>query len=132
MLYVSLPLLKGVNNTKYRKGKKFFLFCKTCLIFCRHFDRTKRVEKSCIQRPQQVFELKKSREYELRNIFVASCIETAARKTGCSTGDMYKRMKRVGFVSGYIIPGYDALHTQSRQHVTEDVLGALRNWEKAR
>ena len=66
---------------------------------------------------------------ELRNIFTSSCIAAAARKVGCSTSEMYRRMKRVGLIHGFIIPGYDALHTQSREHVTEDVLGALKIWE---
>ena len=63
-------------------------------------------------------------------IFAASCIEAAARKLGCSTGQMYRRMKRVGLIHGFIQPGYEALHSQSREHVTEDVLGALRIWEQ--
>lgn len=67
---------------------------------------------------------------EIRNIFASSCVEAAARKLGCSTGEMYRRMKRVGLVAGFILPGYDVLHTQSREHVTEDVLGALQIWEK--
>ena len=67
---------------------------------------------------------------ELRNIFASSCIEAAARKLGCSTGEMYRRMKRVGLIHGFILPGYEALHSQSREHVTEDVLGALRIWEQ--
>ena len=67
---------------------------------------------------------------ELRNIFASSCIEAAARKLGCNTGQMYRRMKRVGLIHGFILPGYEALHSQSREHVTEDVLGALRIWEQ--
>ena len=66
----------------------------------------------------------------LRNIFASSCVEAAARKMGCSTGEMYSRMKRVGLITGYIFPGYEVLHTQSREHVTEDVLGALHIWEE--
>ena len=42
---------------------------------------------------------------------------------------MYKRMKRVGLIEGFILKCYEGLHTQSRQHVTEDVLGALAIWE---
>ena len=49
---------------------------------------------------------------------------------GCNTGEMYRRMKRVGFIAGFILPGYEVLHTQSREHVTEDVLGALQIWEQ--
>ena len=67
---------------------------------------------------------------QLRNIFASSCIEAAARKVGCNTGEMYRRMKRVGLIAGFILPGYEVLHTQSREHVTEDVLGALQIWEQ--
>lgn len=67
---------------------------------------------------------------ELRNIFASSCVEAAARKLGCSTGEIYRRMKRVGLIHGFILPGYETLHTQSREHVTEDVLGALNIWEQ--
>lgn len=67
---------------------------------------------------------------QLRNIFASSCIEAAAQKVGCNTGEMYRRMKRVGLIAGFILPGYEVLHTQSREHVTEDVLGALQIWEQ--
>ena len=67
---------------------------------------------------------------ELRNIFASSCVEAVARKVGCSTGEIYRRMKRVGLIAGFILPGYEVLHTQSREHVTEDVLGALLIWER--
>ena len=42
---------------------------------------------------------------------------------------MYRRMKQVGLIDGFILKCYDGLHTQSREHVTEDVLGALDIWE---
>ena len=67
---------------------------------------------------------------EIRNIFVSSCVEAAARKLGCSTGEVYRRMKRVGLITRFILPGYEVLHAQSREHVTEDVLGALQIWEQ--
>ena len=69
---------------------------------------------------------------QLRNIFTSSCIEAAARKEGCSTGEMYRRMKRVGLIAGFIIPGYEGLHTQSRDYVTDIVLSALGIWEQKR
>ena len=56
---------------------------------------------------------------ELRNIFAFSCVEAAARKLGCSTSEMYRRMKRVGLIHGFIIPGYEALHSQSRELTNE-------------
>ncbi len=68
-------------------------------------------------------------ERESRMIFASSCIESAARERNVSTTEMYNRMKRVGLIDGFILKCYEGLHTQSRQHVTEDVLGALDIWE---
>lgn len=69
-------------------------------------------------------------EDELKNIFAASCVESVARKMGCSTTEMYQRMKRVNLINNYIYPYYDTLHTESRENVTENVLQCLLNWEK--
>lgn len=66
---------------------------------------------------------------ESKMIFASSCIESAARMRNVSTKEMYQRMKRVGLIDGFILKCYEGLHTQSRQHVTEDVLGALEIWE---
>ncbi|MBQ1646769.1 MAG: DUF3791 domain-containing protein [Prevotella sp.] len=68
-------------------------------------------------------------ERESRMIFASSCIESAARERNVSTTEMYNRMKRIGLIDGFILKCYEGLHTQSRQHVTEDVLGALDIWE---
>ncbi len=62
-------------------------------------------------------------------IFASSCVESAARAENVSSSEMYLRMKRVGLIEGFILKCYEGLHTQSRQHVTEDVLGALAIWE---
>lgn len=66
---------------------------------------------------------------ENKMIFASSCVESAARQRNVSSTEMYSRMKRVGLIDGFILKCYDGLHTQSRQHVTEDVLGALDIWE---
>ena len=62
-------------------------------------------------------------------IFASSCVESAARERNISTTEMYLRMKRVGLIDGFILKCYEALQSQSRKHVTEDVLGALDIWE---
>lgn len=69
------------------------------------------------------------RNQENRMIFVSSCVESAARQRNISTTEMYGRMKRVGLIDDFILKCYDGLHTQSREHVTEYVLGALDIWE---
>jgi hypothetical protein len=66
---------------------------------------------------------------ERKMIFASSCVESAARQRNISSTEMYQRMKRVGLIDDFILKCYDGLHTQSRQHVTEDVLGALDIWE---
>jgi len=68
---------------------------------------------------------------ELRNIFASSCVEAAARKLGCTTGEMYRRMKAVNLFAELIYPCYETLHTQSRETVTEDVLTALKIRQEA-
>ena len=69
------------------------------------------------------------RELESKMIFASSCVESAARQRGISSTEMYRRMKRVGLMDNFILKCYEGLHTQSREHVTEDVLGALDIWE---
>ncbi|MBQ9676602.1 MAG: DUF3791 domain-containing protein [Prevotella sp.] len=66
---------------------------------------------------------------ELINIFVSSCVESAARKENVSTKEMYQRMKAVDLFKQFIYPCYETLHTQSRDIVTDDVLTALKNRE---
>lgn len=81
----------------------------------------------------EVLKIKRSVARERKKnkmIFASSCVESAARQCNVSTTEMYQRMKRVGLMEGFILKCYEALHTQSRQHVTEDVLGALDIWEK--
>lgn len=69
------------------------------------------------------------KQKENKMIFASSCVESAARARNVSTTEMYSRMKRVGLMDDFILKCYDGLHTQSREHVTEDVLQALDFWE---
>lgn len=68
-------------------------------------------------------------EAELRNIFAASCVESAADHEGISAAEMFGRMEAVNLLSELIYPCYETLHTQSRQIVTEDILEALHRRE---
>lgn len=68
-------------------------------------------------------------EEELRNIFAASCVESAAEFEGVAAADMFERMEAVNLFAELIYPCYDTLHTQSRRVVTEDILEALHRRE---
>jgi hypothetical protein len=39
-------------------------------------------------------------------------------------------MKRVDLINQYILPYYDMLHLESREHLTDDIIECLTNWEK--
>ncbi len=60
--------------------------------------------------------------------FAAMCVDVAAEAAGCSRREMYERMKAVGLVHG-LTTRLDALHTQSREYVAQDLLQALKRLE---
>lgn len=61
---------------------------------------------------------------------VATCIESTARLPNVSYQDAYQRMKRVGMIENYIIPNYELLHSESREHLAAGMAECLRNWEE--
>lgn len=61
--------------------------------------------------------------------FVATCIEATARLLGVSYKDVYDRMKRVGLIESYILPGYDPLHGESRENLALGIADCLTKWE---
>jgi len=69
-------------------------------------------------------------EQECETIFVASCIESAARECGVASDVMYERMKRIRLIEDYILPCYDVLHCESRKNVTADIIKTMELWEE--
>ena len=82
-----------------------------------------------VEKSNMTLSMATKRKTEQMMIFASSCVESAARAMNVSSSEMYRRMKRVGLIDGFILKCYEGLHTQSREHVTEDVLGALAIWE---
>ena len=68
-------------------------------------------------------------DIEVHMGFASLCVEAAAKRTGCTYMEMYRRTKRVELINNYIIPHYDTTHTESRENITESILECLRNWE---
>lgn len=62
--------------------------------------------------------------------FVATCIEATARLLGVSYKEVYDRMKRVGLIENYILPGYEPLHSESRENIALGIADCLTKWEK--
>lgn len=66
---------------------------------------------------------------KIKIVFIASCIESAAERVGCSPEEMLDRMEAVDLVDNYIYAHYDALHTESRPNLTDDIVETLEFWE---
>ena len=73
--------------------------------------------------------LKSTPEFD-RLAFTVLAIEAAAQKMGISPSEMRRRLDKVGLIKSLIQDCYDTLHTESCEAVANDVVEALRNWEK--
>ena len=72
---------------------------------------------------------KSAPEFE-RLAFTVLAIEASAQKMGISPSEMRKRLDKVGLIKSLIQDCYDTLHTESREAVANDVVEALKNWER--
>lgn len=73
--------------------------------------------------------LKGSPEFE-RLAFTVLAIEASAQKMNISPSEMRRRLDKVGLIKSLIQDCYDTLHTESREAVAEEILEALKNWER--
>ena len=73
--------------------------------------------------------LKSDPEFD-RLAFTVLAIEDSAEKIGIWTSEMRKRLDKVGLIKSLIQDCYDTLHTESREAVANDVVEALKNWER--
>lgn len=64
--------------------------------------------------------------------FVASCIEDVADKLGVNYLEVLDRMEATDMIDGYIYPCYDALHTESRENLTQSLIETLLRRERER
>ena len=65
-----------------------------------------------------------------RLAFTVLAIEASAQKMGIPPSEMRRRLDKVGLIKNLIQDCYDTLHTESREAVANDVVEALKNWEK--
>lgn len=68
---------------------------------------------------------------QLTLAFAASCIEAVAHRLGVTPKEIARRMGRVHLVEDYILPFYEQLHTESRDHVTDNIIECLQRREEA-
>lgn len=53
--------------------------------------------------------------------FVIYMIHACANKWGHDPSEVYQKMKLADCITGFLIPNYEILHTQSTQYVMEDI-----------
>ncbi len=58
--------------------------------------------------------------------FAAFCIENIAIRLGVNAGRVYRALEDSHILHGYIVPEYDALHTQSKDYIVDDILMVMK------
>ncbi len=66
---------------------------------------------------------------EIKLGFVASCVEFVALAMQRPYREIFERMQKAKMLKEYIYKHYEAIHTQSREHVTEDLINYLKREE---
>lgn len=64
--------------------------------------------------------------------FVATCIESTARVLNTTYLEVYNRMKHVDMIERFIIPHYESLHSESREHIANGMIECLNQWERSK
>ncbi len=54
------------------------------------------------------------------------CIENVAKQLGKSGSEIFQLLNSSGLLHSYIIPSYEALHTQSKQYIVDEIISVLR------
>lgn len=58
--------------------------------------------------------------------FVVFCIENIAIRLGVNAGRVYRALEDSHILHGYIVPEFDALHTQSKDYIVDDILMVMQ------
>ena len=68
-------------------------------------------------------EIKNASELE----FAIFCIENVAAKLGMDAERVYQAFaEKSDILSGYIVPEYEVLHTQSREYIVDDLIDVMK------
>ena len=58
--------------------------------------------------------------------FAVYCIGLLASKLGMNQTEVYDRLKRSDILNGYIIKGYEPLHTFGSEYIAEDLISYMK------
>lgn len=62
--------------------------------------------------------------------FAVFAIEVAAQRMGITPQEVKKRLANTHLLKRLLIDLYEPMHSQSRQHIAEDITEAIENWER--
>lgn len=73
----------------------------------------------------------KGKAVGIRNLdeleFVIFCVENVAAYFKTDAGEVYDALKKKSnILDGYIVPGYEILHTQSKDYIVNDILSVMQ------
>lgn len=54
------------------------------------------------------------------------CIEHVAEQLGKTGAEVFNLLNESGLLRDYIFPSYEALHTQSKQYIVEEIISVLK------
>lgn len=57
--------------------------------------------------------------------FVIFCIENIAQQLNVNAEIVYKKLSESNIITEYIVPCFEALHTQSREYIIDDILDVM-------
>jgi len=58
--------------------------------------------------------------------FAIFCIENTAWRLGAPGSVIYNELNSIGAVDGFLFPSYEALHTQSKSYIVDEVLAYMK------
>lgn len=58
--------------------------------------------------------------------FTVFCIENIAEKIHKSGLETYSLLKKNNLIKDYIVPSYEALHTQSKDYIVDDIISVMK------
>lgn len=123
-----------VQKTKREAQIRVEVIISLLLIFPTHSPNISKKIYICIQIKNispmsEEIPIKRSARFD-RLAFTVLAIEASAQKMNISPSEMRRRLDKVGLIKSLIQDCYDTLHTESREAVANDVVEALKNWEK--
>ena len=54
------------------------------------------------------------------------CIENVAEQLGKTGSEVFNMLNESGLLHSYLIPSYEALHTQSKQYIVNEIVSVLK------